>query len=896
MVRWIGIVLGLYAGSAVAQSSGVTVHGNVQDSSGAVLEGATVNLLRLPDSALIKATRNVKNGFTLRRIARGSYVIGVTFVGYRRTFLRLDVPDGDSLLQLPVLKLPPSSDGSMLEVVVRASIPPVIAKSDTLIYAASAFKTRPNASVEELLKKLPGVTVDASGQVMVNGQKVEKFYIDGKEIPVSDAQALTRTLRSDMVQGIEAFDRQTDDSRFSGIKDHDGAKGLNIRVKKAYQHSLSGKLYAGYGEMGSYGAGGDAFYLGGDLKGQLSVDHANNNSLINGQPGRQFFMSPGVMTRTNVNAFGSWQTAPSKAANGGYYFNDSRGRNQGTENRQTFTGDSSLLLQHFTTGTNSGNSHNLMGSWRLAPDSMTELSFSPQANKNRQQSVAVDSQNIRIVRDSSSYLSGRTATSTVSSSDNWSYGGDLHFRHRFKKDGSAMHMNLQAREGNSTTDRSFLSSSSVYDPSGGLASETKLNQVSHQTAPESNLSGGLGYSHPIGHKFILDGNYTVNLHRQRSDKATYNYDSATGKYSLPDTLTTNSFKTHLLNQHFSVGINRNGLKFQFQAGLSLQSNRQKSHTISGHGQDVDLNQLNWAPRIGFFYNIDQRDQLNLQYSGSTNGASVDQLQPLPDLSNPLLIRKGNPDLHPEFNHYLSVGYQHYSQNRLQSLMVQLSSSLQQNKFTPNTTLQAGGVQVLQFVNSNGNYSSDLTINYNFPFAGGRKGNGRIGSAISLSHAKSLTNGASIVQENLGWRPEASVNYSPMDRLLVEARADLDLHRSQYTGGGQNLSQVNQHYTLGLSYELSSGWLVTSDLVSQITGPQAGLKGQSQELWNASIGRRILPKKTAEIRISAYDILSQNKGFSQSTGDNYISTSNNLVLSRTLYVSCVYYFKAPLKRT
>src|SRR6187402_1846682 len=153
MVRWIGFMVGLFAGGAMAQSPGATVRGNVQDSGGVVLEGATVNLLRLSDSVLIRATRNLKNGFTLRRIAKGSYVIGVSFVGYRKTFLRLDVPDGDSVLQLPVLKLPASSDGgAMLEVVVRASIPPVIAKSDTLIYAASAFKTRPNASVEELLK------------------------------------------------------------------------------------------------------------------------------------------------------------------------------------------------------------------------------------------------------------------------------------------------------------------------------------------------------------------------------------------------------------------------------------------------------------------------------------------------------------------------------------------------------------------------------------------------------------------------------------------------------------------------------------------------------------------------------------------------------------------------
>jgi hypothetical protein len=149
---------------------------------------------------------------------------------------------------------------------------------------------------------------------------------------------------------------------------------------------------------------------------------------------------------------------------------------------------------------------------------------------------------------------------------------------------------------------------------------------------------------------------------------------------------------------------------------------------------------------------------------------------------------------------------------------------------------------------------------------------------------------------LSWDPHLSVNYSPLDRLLLEAEAGLDFNHTDYSVGDRKLDQLNQRYELGLSYELPAGLIITSDLLAQVTGPQGSLSGVSQEIWNGSLSKRILPKKTAEIRASVFDILNSNKGFSQTVGENYISTSTNLVLSRSFYVSFIYYFKVGLKHS
>jgi hypothetical protein len=878
-----------------AQVPAASVRSTVQDSaSGAVLDGATVSLLRLPDSALVRETRSVKNGFIFRRLAPGSYAISASFVGYRKTAQSFTVAAVDTLLQLAAIKMPASAEHTMMEVIVRASIPPVVSKADTLVYQASAFKTRPNAPVEELLKKLPGVQVDKDGGVTVNGQKVDKFYIDGKEIPITDTRALTQSLTADMISGIEAFDRQSDDSRFSGVRDNDNAKALNFKVKKEFQQSLSGRAFAGYGQHDFYGVGGRAFYLAPDTKVQIGISRNNSNDLINALSNKPFVAGNGISSHTRANLMGATRLSQNIAANGGYNFNDDQTNNQRTENRQTFAGDSSLLLQHLSAGQSNNKAHSLNGKIQFELDSSTELTVSPRLSISRQKSGSMDAQQLQVQKTTITYLSSTATTNTNSVSDQWDAGAELNLRHRFHKKGETIRFRVQGLQHGQTSDKNFLSNTLSYDSAGSLINHSQLNQQSHQTAPVTNLGATIGYTYPIGRALVLDGSYDVGSRRQKSDKATYNYNTVTKQYDLPDSLTTNRFTSTLLTHRFGLGLNHSSKLLSYQAGLSLQYSDQQSRNFVGPGQDFSLYQLNWFPRAGFFYSINKQNQLNLQYNGNTQGATIDQLQPLPDFSNPLLVKKGNPDLHPEFDHSATLGYQHFSRSRLQSILLQFAFNVQQNKFTPATTILAGGVQQLQYVNTNGNYSGSFSAGYNFPFAGGRKGNCKLSSGVSYSHLVSYTNGQENIQTSFGWDPQLSVNYSPLDRLLLEAEAGLDFNHTAYTVGNRRLDQLNQRYELGLSYDLPAGLLITSDLLAQVTGAQGSLKGLTQNIWNASISKRIFPTKTAEIRASVFDILDSNKGFSQTVGENYISTSTNLVLSRSLYVSFIYYFKRGLK--
>ena len=215
-----------------AQSPPLSIHGTVQDSvNKQVLEDATVSLVHLPDGTVLRQTRSRKKGFAFSGLSAGQYSLITSYLGYATDTTTLVLSRTDST-ERKVRILLHHSVKTMMEVVVRSVIPPAIIKNDTIAFNAAAYPTRPNATVEDLLRKLPGIDIDKNGNVTMQGQKVDKIYLDGKEFFLNDPRTATQNLPADIVDRIEAFDTQTDKSRLTGIKESTGTKSINIALKK----------------------------------------------------------------------------------------------------------------------------------------------------------------------------------------------------------------------------------------------------------------------------------------------------------------------------------------------------------------------------------------------------------------------------------------------------------------------------------------------------------------------------------------------------------------------------------------------------------------------------------------------------------------------------------------
>ena len=188
--------------SLQAQKADGTIRGRIVDSAAVQpVAGATVSLLQAADSSLVTFTVSNKNGqFEFKGIASGAYKLVIAHQSLESFQQLLAVTAENRSIDLSDLKIAPKVK-TLTGVVINTDAPVQI-KGDTVQFKADAFKTRPNATVEDLLKKIPGVQVDKDGAVTAQGESVQKIYVDGKEFFGNDPKLATKNLTADMVERV----------------------------------------------------------------------------------------------------------------------------------------------------------------------------------------------------------------------------------------------------------------------------------------------------------------------------------------------------------------------------------------------------------------------------------------------------------------------------------------------------------------------------------------------------------------------------------------------------------------------------------------------------------------------------------------------------------------------
>ena len=222
------LLIGLSTAISFAQSRRGSVAGTVVDEvDGNPVVQATVQLLSLPDSAMVVGDVTNLDGQFKLSTRPGKYVLKVSFVGYLSYIKQVQLTSSKPLVNLGKIVL--KSDAIMLkEAVITAEAPQVTVSGDTLGYNASAYRTSEGAALEELVKKIPGAEVDDDGNVKLNGKEIKKLLVDGKEFFGGDVKTGLQNLPADMVDKINAYDRQSDNARITGIDDGEEEAVLDI--------------------------------------------------------------------------------------------------------------------------------------------------------------------------------------------------------------------------------------------------------------------------------------------------------------------------------------------------------------------------------------------------------------------------------------------------------------------------------------------------------------------------------------------------------------------------------------------------------------------------------------------------------------------------------------------
>lgn len=781
---------------------------------------------------------------------------------------------------MEAIVMQPASDTSLIGVVVKASIPPVLIKKDTIVYNAAAYKLGPNASVQELLKKLPGVQVDKEGNVTVQGQKVEKIYVDGKEFLLSDPKLLTKDFPADMLAAVEAFDQQSEESRFSGIKDFSGMKALNFRMKKDMRQAMVGKGYGAYSIGGRYSIGASLQKLQPDQWLNLSANENNLNDLFKGYNDLPR-MGGAAGEKKSRELMVNYRNRFSNQLSGGfsYRMNDDNNLILRNSVRRDFLTDSILNKSNNQTQQSAQLQHQFRGDLQWQVDSMQSIIIRPNISFNKANEQTIDSSQLRSEKNGSQYLINQVQREQAENRQQLQLGGSVSYRRRFHKQGRSAVISFNYNNSNTDEQRTLITGSSFQ----------QLNQQSARTLDGNNAGLQVYYTEPIAKGKILDFQYAYQQNNNQVLRESYNYNTATGFYDQYDSLTSNHFTASNISHRAGLGINISSEKIRYQAGIASLYTLQQNEVISGNANDIDQTTVNWMPRASMQVDLRPQTQMVLRYNGRSQQPNADQLQPLIDPTNPLLIKKGNAALRPSFNHSLNVSFVKTDRRTARYLMIDMGLNLTTNKITPSTQLLPGGVQEQQMININGIYDINASINYTIPVLE-KSGMLRMGQRMRAQRDKSMVNQKENVQDQIGLAPFVSLRCEPIAGLSIEGEVNVDYSKTHYEIGNRNVELLRSNYGMNLRYELPGGLLLNSDISVANNPAQAGLPANQVALWNSTVSKYFLANRQAELRLSAFDLLDQNKGVQQAIGEQYIEQSRVNMQQQLWLLSFVWNFK------
>lgn len=915
--------------AATAQKNDGIVKGSLQDSvSGQMLYDATVSIVRVKDSALISFTLSSNSGyFEVKNLAPGDYRVVVSYQGFRTLRKLFSITAEKPLADLGKVIMDRSYK-TLDEVVVKDDAPVKI-KGDTIAFNADAFKTKPNAVVEDLLKKLPGVTVDKDGTVKAQGETVQKVYVDGKEFFGSDPKMATKNLGADMIQEVEVYDDMSDQAKFSKIDDGSRTKAINLKLKKEKKHGIFGQASAGYGTDDRFGVNlrtnffkgatqvavvgngnnvNRSNFTGTDFLGMGSLNSGGMSGgggqmMVGGGRAGGMSVSMGPMSGGGSGGVGSGPTGISTTWSGGInyndtwnkYFDESSGYNfnhTATDNirnsyRKTFLGDSNINRNQdlFSRSVNDVHRGNARLVYTISESS--SLIFSTNVSTQNNHSFRNDTVTSFTEKPSGTYKLSESRSSVNNTGSGINWNNNLLWRKRFQKAGRTLSVNFNHLMGRNEIDGFNNSVLSDYHPNGVKLKDSAFNQNNKRNNKTDMYALAFSYTEPIGRDKIWELNYAYSSNNSESDRETYDLDPTTGKYEVLNPELSNHFDN--VNQYHRVGSNFRVLKkrYNYQLGASVQRTSMESNDLTAKSV-FEEDYTNLLTNASFNYQFARTKSLRFNYRGRTNQPSISQLQPLKDVSNPTYITEGNPDLGQEFVNTYSLNYSVFDPMRFRNLFASIGFSNTYNKIVNSTTQLDFGRQLTRPENIDGVYAINANINAGLPIRKLQGGNFNATTRVNFNRDANFVNGKKNYIKNLTIGEDLRLNFNYKEKLDLGISAGISYTDARYSiQPQQNNNYLTHMYSLDATWVLPRGFMLASDVdFTANTGRSDGYN-QSFTMWNASISKQLFKNKKGELKFSVNDILDQNISISRNVGDNYVEDVQSNVLKRFFMVSFIY---------
>lgn len=910
---FLALLMGLCSAISFAQNRRVSVAGTVLDGGdNSPVVQATVQLLSLPDSAMVVGDVTNVNGYFKLSARPGKYVLKVSFVGYLSYMKQLQL--SSSKPEMSVGKISLASDAIMLkEAVITAEAPQVTVSGDTLGYNASAYRTSEGAALEELVKKIPGAEVDDEGNVTLNGKSISKLLVDGKEFFGGDVKTGLQNLPADMVEKINAYDKQSDNARITGIDDGEEEAVLDITVKKGMNQGWIGNLDAGAGTEDRYSVNANVnrFVSEGDKSSQFTlIGRINNvNDRRFGGPGPRWRRNNGLTTTKEVGLNYALETKKvDLGASVRYNYRDNDAQSIGQVENFLPSGNSSFSNSN---SANRNKNQNLNAFMRLEwrPDDMTTFfmrafaSWGDTESRSESLSATFNSDPYAVVTDPNNFLDFDSDTNekldeirvnasnsnSLSEGNSLSANGNMQLTRKLNDSGRNVTLRLIGSYGDSESDRYSNNIIRYYGDGIPTYEEEAIRRYITTPTNNYNLGSEVSYSEPLADKVYLQFSYKFQYGYSESDNSTFDLNNTedlnwlakinSGLIGfLPNDFSKSwldpsqskyaEYKNYNHDARVTFRVNRN--TWRLSAGMAFRPQTTKlSYEMDEHKIDTTRNVFNFSPEIDFRYQPQKQTQLRFSYRGRSSSPSMENLLPIEDDSNPLNKRTGNPGLKPSFSHNVEMRFNTYNMDAQRGIFSHVRGTFTQNAISNKRTYdEKDGSWTTKPENINGNWNVFGMFGMNTALKSNKKFT--IGTFTNASYSNNVgyvAVGETDAQKN------TTTNLSFGERLDTRYRNDwveLGLNGSfNYTFEKDKLNPQNNQEPYTFSYggniQIYAPWgtTVSTNMTNQARrGYSDASMNRNELIWNAQVAQSFL-KGALTLSLEWNDILKEQSNISRS---------------------------------
>ena len=878
---------------------------------------ATVSLLQRSDSSLVSFSLTDESGkFEFNKLRNGNYRLLVTHNQYHNSNTFVSVADSNRNIDLGNIFVQDVAK-TLSELVVKSEAPPVTLINDTVQYNAGSFKTAPNANVEQLLKKLPGVKVEKDGTIKAQGEKVSRVLVDGKEFFGDDPKLATKNLPADAVDKVQVYDRQSEQAQLTGFDDGNYEKTINLKLKKDRKKGMFGKAAAGGGTGDRY----EGKFNANSFKGarQLSVIGMANNNNAEGFSFMDILNFTGELRRMqqnngnmNINISPQDMAAYGGTAGnnnnirtirgGGVNYNNIAGTkldlqsnyfynfyNPVTESniqQKFFLPDSSYLYKQDAVINSSGNTHRFNLNALFQIDSMNSIRVTPllsyQKNNNRSNSryQTIDDKNA-LINDG--------AGNSIANNEGYSFRNELLYRLKTKKRGRTFSLSFTTTLNESKGNGNLSSMNDFYDPAGPLVGRDTINQQYSSDADLKGYTARVAYTEPLFRRSLLEFSIARSDTRNQSAKTTYDYDKQSGKHDILNRQLSNDFENRYEYNNAGLRMRTQKKKYNYTFGLIFQQSGLKGYVINSAALDSVVGKTfkNLLPSARFQYAFSKFKRFSFNYATSTRQPDITQMQPVADNSNPLNIKIGNPNLKQEYNHSFQSNLEWVNPYRNRNLFVFLSAQLIHNRIVNSDSINSLGIKTTTPVNVNGSYFINGGISYSVPVKF-LKSNIEISTNMGYNEGRQFINGIKNKTRALSLSPQLNIDMNPTQKIAVSLRAMLSYSATKYSLQQKlDAEFYQQEYSAAVEWEMPYRFFFSTDFTYTIYNQPSSGFTTKLPLWNASISRQLLRFNRGEIKLGVVDLLNRNIGIGRFAEQNYVEDSRFKTLRRFFMLSFTY---------